>query len=88
VFFFSYLFYGFSYFVLLCLPFFLCFTLSSFFPLFVFLCTHRLVLHETMFGFLEKQAKIHEELVQNLTLGYLHIPSLYVNLAFLLVDDT
>lgn len=41
-----------------------------------------------MFGFLEKKGEVQEELVLLSTLGYLYIPSIYVNLAFLLVDDT
>jgi len=41
-----------------------------------------------MFEFLENQGEIQEELVQLSTLGYLSIPSFYVNLSFILVDDT
>jgi len=41
-----------------------------------------------MFGFSNKLSEIQEEVVMISMLGYLYIPSLYVNLSFLLVDDT
>jgi len=80
----------------LALPFlfvsFICFALVRFYSIY-FLSLFDFVeigyfSHEIMFGFLDRQGKVQEELLLLLALGYLSIPSLYVNISLLLVNDT